>query len=1067
VLFGGFKEMSKNDINTLLQGFDKALEDEIKAVESRGGNISITLRDGHLIGEISGWGRYQFNTERKLPVIDESPANIEIRGTRYSAAIVSFQDFKLDIRILNFVGPEIPHASLTIDSTFILKKLRETLSSLNRYSPRFSMPLKAFNIEPPSTSREAPVLTLIDQSGHGPDIYQAEAIEICLGNEVAFIHGPPGTGKTRTLVNYVNDLANRGKKVLVSCHTNIACDNVLETFLRYQHEYSIQNLINNGEIVRIGIPVLQDERIKELTIDSISSRLTNDYQKEREQLIAEREVIQKSVKEFGYFKQLFLECNDIGVKHGNCEKRIAGIEASIDETNNVVASLNKSIDISSRLLSVAEGRSAIVNIFRGTNPKKIISNISDYERRKNAYIRNSIEAKKQLNLLLNERSKLREYYENKNSNIPEGLDLERLHESLAEASVSLEEITVRINDIDNKLLLTNKNILDGARIIVSTLAKTFIDPELSEMQFDNVVIDEASIAPLPMLFFTCSLAKEKVCIFGDPKQLAPIAISNTKAAEEWLRRDIFEIASAAESDPEDNRIKRLNNQYRMHEEIYSIVNKHFYGGDLINKREEATGEAGRLFPNQKHAVLIIDSTKANAVVALEKRGPNSWSRYNLYHVLLIEKIIHDLIESGQATEEDIGIISPYRSQANFLRQMLSENNYGNIGIGTVHTFQGVERNTIIFDMVEAIGKQNIGKLLNDKHFSYLEGNVNDALRLLTVAFSRPKDNLIIVAHVNHMLENLPNDSTLKKIITDIVVRDALIDAVKIVPFYIPKDYPDTALLKDEDLEIYDSVFNQKSFYPHLLKDLEKAKKEVIIISGYMTDKRVNMLLPYLHNLTSNNVRIKIFTRPPRETKSREAEISKLHQDLGKLGIEIYQHAGTHEKLVAIDRHIFYTGSLNVLSHNNRTNEMMIRSDSKQILTRIFSVLARNYPKLSDYLVEEGYVPTEQIIDLSPERYQDIIEEIRPKRRAAPENRDEAREYYRSMLKKLRWVIATDKRVPVFSVLYNSTIDDLLMNPPNNEEQLLSMEEFRVKRSNIMGYEGIVIDLLGEYKELLG
>ena len=51
----------------------------------------------------------------------------------------------------------------------------------------------------------------------------------------------------------------------MSCHTNIACDNVIDQFIKYEHEETVKNLVNNGEIIRIGTPVLRDPRIKDLT----------------------------------------------------------------------------------------------------------------------------------------------------------------------------------------------------------------------------------------------------------------------------------------------------------------------------------------------------------------------------------------------------------------------------------------------------------------------------------------------------------------------------------------------------------------------------------------------------------------------------------------------------------------------------------------------------------------------------------------------------------------------------------------------------------------------------------
>jgi phosphatidylserine/phosphatidylglycerophosphate/cardiolipin synthase-like enzyme len=285
----------------------------------------------------------------------------------------------------------------------------------------------------------------------------------------------------------------------------------------------------------------------------------------------------------------------------------------------------------------------------------------------------------------------------------------------------------------------------------------------------------------------------------------------------------------------------------------------------------------------------------------------------------------------------------------------------------------------------------------------------------------------------------------------------------LVPYYVPVDeYPDTALFSEEELLEKEAVFNQKSFYPYLIKDLTNAKKEVIFISGYMSTNRIERLMPHFTDLLSRGINIKIFTKPPREQMSREQEIEELHHRLKNIGIEIYQHYGTHEKVIAIDGHILYAGSLNVLSFNHGSNEMMIRADSKSKLQKIFSVLAKNYPRLEDYLIKTGYAVQEQPMDLTPERFQNILDDVRPKHREIPKNKQEAKEYYSSIFTKLRWVIADDKRIPIMAILHNRTIETMLSEPPTTIEQLLSLPEFRKNRTNIRGYENIVLNILKEY-----
>ena len=1064
---------AKHDITGLLAEFDKALEDEIKAVKTRGGDMTLVLKDGKFIGEIAGEGVYQFNLERKIPVADETPAQIEIMGGNYRASIVRFLEFKLEVRITDFDGERIPSALLKIDATYVLRKLKEALSFLRYRSQSVNLALEVFNRIPPKCAVGNPVFTLMDKNGNGPDIFQAKATETCLGNEVSFIHGPPGTGKTRTLVNVVNDLANNGKKVLVSCHTNIACDNVIEHFIRYDHEKTVENLLNNGEIVRIGTPVLQNERIKALTIEAIYESLSKELLVEKERSTNLMDSLVQRNKKYYEYKQVFLECETLAERIASCEQNISTSEVAIRQHILEENELNHIISEKSQLLSIAEKRNAIINFFKGTSPKNLRLAINNLNNEKMEKIRSRLEEEKRLRLLSHEIEKLNTSFSRKFGALPEGIKIEQIESVLKETESTLEETRIQIVDVDDRISKLNEGVLNNARVIVSTLAKTFTDPILMNMQFDVVAIDEASIAPLPMLFYVCSLAKEKVLIFGDPKQLAPIKLADTIAAERWLKNDVFQEARATKDSQDDPRIQSLKNHYRMHKEIFNIVNTNFYDGVLYDRRPEIDQEYSRydkLILKSEHRVVVIDTSNANACMSTEKTGPKSRSRYNLYHIQILERVLHDLIDGNCIEQKEIGIITPYRSQASFIREILIELGLKDIDLGTVHTFQGIEKKYVIFDLVEAPGGRKVGVLVNDKHEVYLGKNQseNNALRLLTVAFSRPREKLLIISHTKHILSNLPGNSVIRSIIADLINREAIIDGSGLVPYYIAADeYPDVALFNQEELIGKVADFNQRSFYPHLIQDLKNAKKEVIIISGYMSVNRIERLVPHFTDLLSRGVNIKIFTKPPREQMSRELELEELHYRLKNMGIEIYQHYGTHEKTVAIDSHILYDGSLNVLSFSHSSLEGMTRIDSKLRLQKKFSAMAKNHPQLRDYLTKTGYIIPERVVDLTPEKGKNIWDDVRPKNRELPKTKQEAKEYYRSMLKKLRWAIADDKRIPIMAILHNGTIEAMLNNPPITVEQLLSLPEFRRNRTNIRGYENIVLKILTEYREVIG
>ena len=127
------------------------------------------------------------------------------------------------------------------------------------------------------------------------------------------------------------------------------------------------------------------------------------------------------------------------------------------------------------------------------------------------------------------------------------------------------------------------------------------------------------------------------------------------------------------------------------------------------------------------------------------------------------------------------------------------------------------------------------------------------------------------------------------------------------------------------------LFNENTFYPALLKDLNKCQSEVIIESPFITNRRMSQLLPVLEKLKKRKVRIVINTRDPQEHDEghhRDGAYRAI-ASLQHLGVQVLYTGGHHRKLVIVDRKILYEGSLNVLSQNNSC-EVMRRVESAQL-----------------------------------------------------------------------------------------------------------------------------------------
>ncbi|NPB06757.1 MAG: IGHMBP2 family helicase [Aquificae bacterium] len=92
--------------------------------------------------------------------------------------------------------------------------------------------------------------------------YQKEAVERALrADELFLVHGPPGTGKTTTLVELIKRAVERGERVLATADSNAAVDNLLERLVR-----------EGVPAVRVGSPVRVLPAVRERTLDALVSR---------------------------------------------------------------------------------------------------------------------------------------------------------------------------------------------------------------------------------------------------------------------------------------------------------------------------------------------------------------------------------------------------------------------------------------------------------------------------------------------------------------------------------------------------------------------------------------------------------------------------------------------------------------------------------------------------------------------------------------------------------------------------------------------------------------------------
>lgn len=134
------------------------------------------------------------------------------------------------------------------------------------------------------------------------------------------------------------------------------------------------------------------------------------------------------------------------------------------------------------------------------------------------------------------------------------------------------------------------------------------------------------------------------------------------------------------------------------------------------------------------------------------------------------------------------------------------------------------------------------------------------------------------------------------------------------------------------------LYNQDNFYPALLSDLRKAKKQVIIESPFITYKRLTTLLPTFRLLRRRHVQVVINTKHLDELEPiYRVQTEQAIAELQELGVLVLCTVGHHRKLAIIDRYITWEGSLNILSQNDSC-EFMRRINSKQLASQMLDFL---------------------------------------------------------------------------------------------------------------------------------
>ena len=269
--------------------------------------------------------------------------------------------------------------------------------------------------------------------------------------------------------------------------------------------------------------------------------------------------------------------------------------------------------------------------------------------------------------------------------------------------------------------------VDDCRILLTTLANSYVSPLLKDQHFDSVVVEEAGMALLPTIYLAAGRARRQVVLVGDPQQLPSILASRDPFAQQAMGRNIFAVLGER---PER---LMLDVQYRMHPRIGELVSQLFYGGGLRHQppsRAESIAAAG---PFEGQALVLVDQ------VGEARTEPGDFSRYNPASAARAVQLARQAAAAGHS----VAIIAPYRKQIQRIQQLLESEPNDLIDCATVHRFQGHERDVVILDITDAPPLEP-GVLLAGR------GPQSASANLLNVSLSRARGKLIVIAPLDYV-----------------------------------------------------------------------------------------------------------------------------------------------------------------------------------------------------------------------------------------------------------------------------------------------------------------------------
>lgn len=543
------------------------------------------------------------------------------------------------------------------------------------------VPIKAFFgelLERPRSGRTAPI-TLLNKK---VNLDQLLAVNNAMKYPVAYIQGPPGTGKTNTIINTITTAFFNQRTVLFSCYNNHPIDGVVEklTSITYQGKPIL------FPIIRLG----NSSKIK-LALAEIKAK----YEQ------AKRIIVYEST---------------LDRSRGDRTERAKKLSVLLKKYEDILDLKERSETIG-RMLEYNRQHAASM---------QMIPFEADLEGRQLKRVNRQIEKAGEITdadalaLLTDDIEDLKKYLYYISAKYiqridePENQDLRNIL-LMQDEEEQAQEFCKYLGNSDNL-----KKFLEIFPVIATTCISAH---RLGEPQvlFDMTIMDEASqcntaVALVPII------RGKRLMLVGDPQQLNPVILLD-EASNQRLRR---KYAVTDEYDYRKNSIYKtylacdpvsdevlLRYHYRCNRNIIEFNNRKYYNSRLLVRSDSREAEPLKY--------INVSDGRAD---------------YKNTSLAEAEEIIRFAVLNK---DKSIGVITPFVNQKHLIEKRLGEERLKNVSCGTVHAFQGDEKDVVLFSTA-----------ITDSTYAGTYAWLKNNKELINVATSRAKDKLIVLSNTKNL-----------------------------------------------------------------------------------------------------------------------------------------------------------------------------------------------------------------------------------------------------------------------------------------------------------------------------